>query len=133
MKFDLNDYDNLIVVFIIFFLLVLPLLIGIYITINRKKQNKSIWEIILIISLFEIFTIFPFMFSIIKKDGLSFFMAIIMECYTISVALPWLVLFVFSFLFIKKLNKMSSSKKALAILLFFLLLVGCIVITVTKF
>lgn len=126
-----NNFNELIIVSVLIFLSVLALLLGIYIINKKKKQNRLIWIPVLIITLFFWFAMFPFVVSIKKKDGLIFFMAIIMECYAICIAIPWCVLLFVSLLFFKKLKYMSLKQKIVIAIFLLILFAVCIGITLT--
>ncbi len=88
----------------------------------RKKQNKSITANIIFIAVISLLFLFPAIIFLIEKDGLVFFMAIIIEYLLLSVLIPWGFLIEFVLFVVRKMRlNPSKEKTAVGIVLILLL------------
>lgn len=108
---------------IVLLLPIIALIISVALIIVGKKRNRSIKSYILtgIISL--VLTALPIIYLIKDEEGLGFVFIVILECYALSVLIPWTV-FIFATVFIvkKAKNNPFTQKTVISVILILLML-----------
>ena len=106
---------------------IIALIVSIALIIIRKKQNRSTKLYIVTGVVSFVLTAVPLVCLFTDEEGLGFFGIVILECYALSVLIPWTIFIVAAVFIVKKAKNNPFTKKTVisVILILLLLLLVC--------